>query len=84
GETLLVHGGTSGIGVTAIQLGKAFGARVVVTAGSADKCKACLQIGADAAINYKEQDFVEEVKRLTEGRGVDVVLDMVAGPYIAR
>lgn len=84
GETLLVHGGTSGIGVTAIQLGKAFGARVVVTAGSADKCKACLQIGADAAINYKEQDFVEEVKRLTEGRGVDVVLDMVAGSYIAR
>lgn len=84
GETLLVHGGSSGIGTTAIQLGKAFGARVVVTAGSADKCKACLQIGADAAINYKEQDFVEEVKRLTEGRGVDVVLDMVAGSYIAR
>ncbi|HEX6019779.1 MAG TPA: NAD(P)H-quinone oxidoreductase [Burkholderiaceae bacterium] len=84
GETLLVHGGTSGIGVTAIQLGKAFGARVIVTAGSADKCKACLQIGADAAINYKEQDFVDEVKRLTDGRGADVVLDMVAGPYVAR
>jgi NADPH2:quinone reductase len=84
GETLLVHGGTSGIGVTAIQLGKAFGAWVVVTAGSADKCKACLGIGADAAINYKEQDFVEEVKRLTDGRGADVVLDMVAGGYVAR
>jgi len=84
GETLLVHGGTSGIGVTAIQLGKAFGARVIVTAGSAEKCSACLAIGADAAINYKEQDFVEEVKRLTGGRGADVVLDMVAGPYVAR
>jgi NADPH2:quinone reductase len=84
GETLLVHGGTSGIGVTAIQLGKAFGARVIVTAGSAEKCGACLAIGADAAINYKEQDFVEEVKRLTGGRGVDVVLDMVAGAYVAR
>jgi len=84
GETLLVQGGSSGIGVTAIQLGKAFGARVIVTAGSADKCKACLALGADAAINYKEQDFVEEVKRLTDGRGVDVVLDMVAGGYVAR
>jgi NADPH2:quinone reductase len=84
GETLLVHGGTSGIGVTAIQLGKAFGARVIVTAGSAEKCGACLAIGADAAINYKEQDFVEEVKRLTGGRGADVVLDMVAGAYVAR
>jgi NADPH2:quinone reductase len=84
GETLLVQGGTSGIGVTAIQLGKAFGANVLATAGSADKCKACLEIGADAAINYKEQDFVDEVKRLTDGRGVDVVLDMVAGDYVAR
>jgi NADPH2:quinone reductase len=84
GETLLVQGGTSGIGVTAIQLGKAFGAKVIATAGSADKCKACLQIGADAAINYKEQDFVEEVKRLTDGHGADVVLDMVAGDYVAR
>jgi NADPH2:quinone reductase len=83
-ETLLVQGGTSGIGVTAIQLGKAFGAKVIATAGSADKCKACLEIGADAAINYKEQDFVEEVKRLTDGRGADVVLDMVAGDYVAR
>jgi putative PIG3 family NAD(P)H quinone oxidoreductase len=84
GETLLVQGGTSGIGVTAIQLGKAFGARVIATAGSADKCRACLKIGADAAINYKEQDFVDEIKRLTDGRGADVVLDMVAGDYIAR
>ena len=84
GETLLVQGGTSGIGVTAIQLGKAFGAKVIATAGSADKCKACLEIGTDAAINYKEQDFVEEVKRLTDGRGADVVLDMVAGDYVAR
>ena len=84
GETLLVQGGTSGIGVTAIQLGKAFGAKVIATAGSADKCKACLDVGADAAINYKEQDFVDEVKRLTDGRGVDVVLDMVAGDYVAR
>ena len=75
GETLLVQGGTSGIGVTAIQLGKAFGAKVIATAGSADKCKSCLQIGADAAINYKEQDFVDEVKRLTDGRGADVVFE---------
>jgi NADPH2:quinone reductase len=84
GESLLVQGGTSGIGVTAIQLGKAFGAKVIATAGSADKCQACLKIGADAAINYKEQDFVEEVKRITDGRGADVVLDMVAGDYVAR
>jgi NADPH2:quinone reductase len=84
GETLLVQGGTSGIGVTAIQLGKAFGATVIATAGSADKCKACLQIGADAAINYKEQDFADEVKRITDGRGANVVLDMVAGDYVAR
>jgi NADPH2:quinone reductase len=84
GETLLVQGGTSGIGVTAIQLGKAFGAKVIATAGSADKCQACLRIGADAAINYKDQDFVDEVKRLTDGRGADVVLDMVAGDYVAR
>jgi NADPH2:quinone reductase len=84
GETLLVQGGTSGIGVTAIQLGKAFGAKVIATAGSANKCKACLEIGADAAINYKEQDFVDEVKRHTDGRGADVALDMVAGDYVAR
>ena len=84
GETLLVQGGSSGIGVTAIQLGKAMGARVLVTAGSADKCEACVKLGADAAINYREQDFAAEAKRLTEGRGVDVILDMVAGAYVAR
>ncbi|WPB59074.1 NAD(P)H-quinone oxidoreductase [Xylophilus sp. GOD-11R] len=84
GETLLVQGGTSGIGVTAILLGKAMGATVIVTAGSDEKCAACLGLGADHAINYKAQDFVAECKRLTDGRGVDVVLDMVAGPYVAR
>ncbi|HUD52898.1 NAD(P)H-quinone oxidoreductase [Parvibaculum sp.] len=84
GETFLVHGGTSGIGTTAIQLAHIFGARVFATAGSADKCAACLQLGAEAAINYREQDFVAEVKKLTGGRGVDVILDMVGGDYIAR
>lgn len=84
GETLLVQGGTSGIGVTAIQLGKALGATVIATAGSDDKCEACKRLGADHAINYKTSDFVEEVKRLTGGKGVDVVLDMVAGSYVAR
>jgi len=84
GETLLVQGGTSGIGVTAIQMAKAAGAIVIATAGSDDKCKACLQLGADHAINYRSHDFVEEVKRITQGRGVDVVLDMVAGSYVAR
>jgi NADPH:quinone reductase len=84
GETLLVQGGSSGIGVTAIQLAKALGASVIVTAGSDEKVAACLAIGADHGINYKTQDFVEEVKRLTGGRGVDVVLDMVAGAYIGR
>jgi NADPH2:quinone reductase len=84
GETLLVQGGTSGIGVTAIQLAKAAGATVIVTAGSDDKCAACLKLGADHAINYKTHDFEAEVKRLTDGRGVDVVLDMVAGAYVAR
>lgn len=84
GEWLLVQGGTSGIGVTAIQLAKAFGATVVATAGSDDKCQACLQLGADHAINYKTQDFAEQAKQLTGGRGVDVVLDMVAGGYVAR
>ena len=84
GETLLVQGGSSGIGVTAIHLAKAFGATVIVTAGSDDKCAACLDQGADHAINYKTQDFVDEVKRITGGRGVDVVLDMVAGDYLAR
>jgi NADPH:quinone reductase len=84
GETVLVHGGTSGIGVTAIQLGKAFGARVFATAGSPEKVAACLRFGADAAIDYRAQDFAEEVKRLTEGRGVDVVLDMVGAAYFQR
>jgi NADPH2:quinone reductase len=84
GETLLIQGGSSGIGVTAIQLGKAFGATVIVTAGSDDKCDACKKLGADHAINYKTSDFVEEVKRLTGGKGVDVVLDMVAGAYVPR
>lgn len=84
GETLLVQGGSSGIGVTAIQLAKARGARVIVTVGSTEKARACLALGADHAIHYKEQDFVAEVLRLTEGRGVDVILDMVAGPYVAR
>lgn len=84
GETLLVQGGSSGIGTTAIQLAKALGATVIVTAGSDDKCAACLKIGADHAINYKSQDFVAEVKRITDGKGCDVVLDMVAGDYVAR
>ena len=84
GETLLVQGGSSGIGVTAIHLAKAFGVTVIVTAGSDEKCAACVQQGADHAINYKTQDFVAEVKRLTGGRGVDVVLDMVGGDYLPR
>jgi NADPH2:quinone reductase len=84
GETLLVQGGSSGIGVTALQLGKAFGAKVIVTAGDDDKCQACLHLGADHAINYRTHDFVAEVKSLTQGRGADVVLDMVAGSYVAR
>ena len=84
GETLLIQGGTSGIGVTAIQMAKAARASVIATAGSAEKCSACTRLGADHAINYREQDFVEEVLRLTGGRGVNVVLDMVAGPYVAR
>ena len=84
GETLLVQGGTSGIGVTAIQMAKAMGATVIATAGSDDKCAACLQLGADHAINYKTQDFSAEALRLTGGRGVDVILDMVAGDYVAR
>jgi NADPH2:quinone reductase len=84
GEWLLVQGGSSGIGVTAIQLAKALGAKVIVTAGSDDKCAACVALGADHAINYRSQDFVAEVERLTQGRGVDVVLDMVAGEYVAR
>lgn len=84
GETLLVQGGSSGIGVTAIQLAKAWGCQVIVTAGSDDKCAACVALGADHGINYKTQDFVAETKRLTGGRGADVVLDMVAGDYVGR
>ncbi len=84
GEWLLVQGGSSGIGVTAIQLAKARGAKVIATAGSDDKCAACVALGADAAVNYRTQDFVAEATRLTGGRGVDVVLDMVAGDYIGR
>ncbi|WP_038208714.1 NAD(P)H-quinone oxidoreductase [Xenophilus azovorans] len=84
GEVLLVQGGTSGIGVTAIQLGKAFGATVIATAGSEEKCAACLKLGADHAVNYRTADFAEEARRRTEGRGVDVILDMVAGDYVKR
>lgn len=84
GETLLVQGGSSGIGVTAIQLAKAMGARVIVTAGSDEKVAACVALGADVGINYKTQDFVAEVKTATGGKGADVVLDMVAGDYVAR
>ncbi|MFG1424162.1 NAD(P)H-quinone oxidoreductase [Roseixanthobacter liquoris] len=84
GETLLVHGGTGGIGTTAIQLGKAFGATVITTAGSAEKCTACLKLGADHAIDYKTQDFVAEVKSVTGGKGANVILDVVGGAYIQR
>jgi NADPH2:quinone reductase len=84
GETLLIHGGSSGIGVTAIQLAKAMGAQVIVTAGSDEKCAACRALGADHAINYKTHDFQVEVERLTGGRGVNVILDMVAGGYVAK
>jgi NADPH:quinone reductase len=84
GECFLVHGGTSGIGTTAIQLAKAFGATVLATAGSPEKCAACNTIGADLAINHRTQDFVAEGKAFTKGRGVDVILDMVGGDYIAR
>ena len=84
GETLLIQGGTSGIGVTAIQLAKAHGATVIATAGSDEKCAACIELGADHAINYKTQDFAEEALRITAKRGVDVVLDMVAGDYVKR
>lgn len=84
GETLLIQGGTSGIGVTAIQLAKAHGATVIATAGSDEKCAACIALGADHAINYKTHDFAEEALRITSKRGVDVVLDMVAGDYVKR
>lgn len=84
GETLLVQGGSSGIGVTAIQIAKALGSVVIVTVGDEAKAAACRRLGADHAINYKTEDFVAEVKRLTDGRGADVILDMVAGDYVAR
>lgn len=84
GETLLLHGGSSGIGTTAIQLAKAFGARVVVTAGSDEKCAACVTLGADLAVNYRTQDFVAEVKSFTAGKGANVILDMIGGPYIQK
>ncbi len=84
GEVLLVHGGSSGIGTTAIQLGTAFGARVLATAGSADKCAACERLGATRAINYRTEDFVAAVKEATSGRGADVILDMIGGSYVQR
>ncbi|MCP1334866.1 NAD(P)H-quinone oxidoreductase [Futiania mangrovi] len=84
GETFLVHGGSSGIGTTAIQLAAARGARVFATAGTDEKCRACEKLGAEKAINYRTQDFVAEAKTLTDGRGVDLILDMVGGPYIQK
>ncbi|MDP3334908.1 MAG: NAD(P)H-quinone oxidoreductase [Methylococcaceae bacterium] len=84
GETLLVHGGGSGIGTTAIQLAKAFNTKVFVTAGSTEKCQSCLQLGADAAINYHDEDFVDVILNLTQNKGVDVILDMVGGNYLPR
>jgi NADPH2:quinone reductase len=84
GETLLVHGGSSGIGTAAIQLAKAIGARVITTAGTAEKCQACRALGADTAINYKTEDFVAVTKAVTNGHGADVILDMVGGDYIER
>jgi NADPH2:quinone reductase len=84
GETLLVHGGTSGIGTTAIQLAKAFGARVITTAGSAEKCEACRKLGADVAVNYRTEDFVAATKTATGGKGAELILDMVGGDYIER
>ena len=84
GQTVLIHGGSSGIGTTAIQLARAFGARVLVTAGSAAKCAACVALGAEAAIDYHSEDFVARTLELTQGNGVDLVLDMVAGSYLSR
>src|SRR5579871_4528553 len=84
GETLLIHGGSSGIGTMAIQLAKAFGAKVIVTVGSREKADACVKLGADRAINYRSEDFVAEVKTATEGHGANVILDMVGGDYIER
>ncbi|MEP7029700.1 MAG: NAD(P)H-quinone oxidoreductase [Pseudolabrys sp.] len=84
GETLLVHGGSSGIGTTAIQLAKSFGAKVIVTAGSPEKCEACRKLGADVAVNYNTEDFVAATKAATGDKGADVILDMIGGDYIAR
>jgi NADPH2:quinone reductase len=84
GETILIHGGSSGIGTMAVQLAKAFGAKVIVTVGSKEKADACLKLGADHAINYKTQDFVAEVKTATNGKGVELILDMVGGDYVER
>lgn len=84
GETLLIHGGSSGIGTTAIQLAAALGSKVIVTAGSAEKCEACLKLGAVRAINYRDEDFVQAVKDETQGKGADVILDMVGGDYVAK
>jgi putative PIG3 family NAD(P)H quinone oxidoreductase len=84
GDTVLIHGGTSGIGTTAIQLAHAFGAKVFATAGSAEKVRVCEQLGAVRGIDYKTEDFVEVIKQHTDGKGVDIILDMVAGPYVAR
>jgi NADPH:quinone reductase len=84
GETVLIHGGSSGIGTTAIMLAKAFGATVIVTAGSAEKCAACKKLGADVAINYKTEDFVAKTKEATAGRGADLILDMIGGDYVDR
>ena len=84
GETILIHGGSSGIGTMAIQLAKAFGAKVIVTVGSKEKADACTKLGADHAINYKTQDFVAEVKTITDGKGVELILDMVGGDYVER
>lgn len=84
GESILIHGGASGVGTSAIQLAKAFGARVFVTAGNAEKCAACVALGAEVAINYNTEDFVAVVKQATDGRGVDVILDMVGGDYVNR
>ena len=84
GETLLIHGGSSGIGTTAIQIASTLGVKVIATAGSAEKCKACEELGAARAINYKDEDFVEVVKQVTDGKGADVILDMVGGDYVER
>lgn len=84
GETILIHGGSSGIGTTAIQLAHIFGSTVITTAGSDEKCQACLNLGADHAINYREDDFVEQIKKITAGEGVNLILDMVGGDYIQK